>query len=379
MAPSARVADLSKVVGAGRHLLALITDVLDLSKIEAGRMDLHVESFDVAALIAGAVSTSQTLASARGNVVMAEGLAHLGTARGDQTKVQQVLLNLLSNACKFTSHGTVRVEAHREAGPGADWIVIDVIDTGIGMTLEQTGRIFHEFTQADASTTRRYGGTGLGLAISQRLCHLMGGSLTVDSVFGQGSTFTARIPAEMAIASAPPAVRRQFTPFDEAKTPFAAPLPAHQPDPGAGPTVLIIDDDAGARELMTRMLHKGGFRPVIASSAEAGLQLLREMTPDAVVLDVLLPDATGWSLLEEIKADPLLQRIPVVVLSVLENRGLSLALGAVDHIIKPVSADRLLTLLRSATAGFPRPTTTPRLDIVSAGARAGVSLETEER
>jgi signal transduction histidine kinase len=193
----AAVHDLEKIVGAGRHLLALITDVLDLSKIEAGRMELDLERFDVADVIRAAVATSQTLAAAHGNSLTAASVDGLGIVRADRTKVQQVLLNLLSNACKFTKSGWVTVDARREASPAGDQILIDVSDNGLGMTPEQTARLFREFTQADASTTRKFGGTGLGLAISQRLCQLMGGVLTVDSEFGRGSRFTVKLPAEV--------------------------------------------------------------------------------------------------------------------------------------------------------------------------------------
>jgi signal transduction histidine kinase len=193
-AATARAADLEKVTTAGRHLLALITDVLDLSKIEAGRMELHVDSVDVAAMVRHVVDTSTTLAAAGGNALRVEGLDAAGTIQSDPVKLQQVLLNLVGNACKFTSRGQIDVCCRREPGEGDGWLVVDVRDTGIGMTPEQMSRLFGQFMQADSSTTRRYGGTGLGLAISQRLCHLMHGEITARSTFGQGSTFTLRVP-----------------------------------------------------------------------------------------------------------------------------------------------------------------------------------------
>lgn len=188
-------ADLERVTAAGRHLLALVTDVLDLSKIEAGRMDLHVDTVDVAAVVRHVVETSGTLAAAGGNELRVAGLDALGTIRSDAIKLQQVLLNLVGNACKFTSHGRVHVDCRRERGESTDWVVIDVTDTGIGMTPEQMTRLFSQFMQADSSTTRRFGGTGLGLAISQKLCVMLGGTITVQSEFGRGSTFTVRVPA----------------------------------------------------------------------------------------------------------------------------------------------------------------------------------------
>lgn len=187
-------ADLERVTAAGRHLLALVTDVLDLSKIEAGRMELHVDTVDVAAVVRHVVDTSGTLAKAGGNDLSVDGLETLGTIQSDAVKLQQVLLNLVGNACKFTSQGRVHVGCRRERGEATDWLVIDVTDTGIGMTPEQMTRLFGQFMQADSSTTRRFGGTGLGLAISQRLCAMLGGATTVQSEFGRGSAFTVRVP-----------------------------------------------------------------------------------------------------------------------------------------------------------------------------------------
>ena len=187
------VGDIGKILSAGRHLLTLINDVLDLSKIEAGHMQLDPEVFDLAELITSVVATSQPLAAARGNTLHVHGLAAAGTMWSDRTKVHQVLLNLVGNATKFTERGEVRVDVAR---PVPDWVEIRVADTGIGMSEEQIGRLFREFTQADASMTRRYGGTGLGLAISQRLCRLMGGVITAQATLGAGSTFTVRLPAE---------------------------------------------------------------------------------------------------------------------------------------------------------------------------------------
>ena len=192
------VADIGKIIGAGKHLLALITDVLDLSKIEAGHMHLDVHDFALAEVVRGVVQTLQPLADAHGNVLRVADLGTAGRMRSDRTKVQQVLLNLVGNAIKFTEGGTVRLEIAREADGG---VRIEVSDTGIGMTEAQVTRLFSEFTQADASTTRRYGGTGLGLAISQRLCRLMGGVITVTSAPGAGSTFVVRLPGDLGPAA----------------------------------------------------------------------------------------------------------------------------------------------------------------------------------
>jgi signal transduction histidine kinase len=187
--------DLQRINGAGKHLLGLINDILDLSKIEAGRMDLYVEIFSVTDLIHDVVSIVQPLVEKNGNTLVVECPEHVGAMQADQTKVRQALFNLLSNAAKFTDHGTISLTAQRQPD---DWITFAVTDTGIGMTDEQLGRLFEAFSQAEASTRSQYGGTGLGLAISRHFCRLMGGDLTVSSIHGQGSTFTVRLPAVVA-------------------------------------------------------------------------------------------------------------------------------------------------------------------------------------
>ncbi len=190
------VADLGKVQSSARHLLALINDILDLSKIEAGRMDLHPETFDLANLVEEMKSAIKPLAEKSGNSLEVSCPTDIGTMHQDVMRVRQCLLNLLSNACKFTDQGTVRLSVERVLREGKDWVRLEVSDTGIGLTAEQVGRLFHVFTQADASTTRKYGGTGLGLAITRKFCEMMGGDVTVTSEPGKGSTFTLALPAE---------------------------------------------------------------------------------------------------------------------------------------------------------------------------------------
>jgi PAS domain S-box-containing protein len=201
------IPDLQKIHAAGKHLLALINDILDLSKIEAGKMDLYLETFDIPTLLQEVVMTIKPLVEKNANTLEVRCAETLGMMRADLTKVRQVLLNLLSNASKFTTHGTLTLEARRETVAGGAWLIFHVTDTGIGMSPEQLGKLFQAFSQADASTTRQYGGTGLGLAISQRFCQLMGGAITVDSVLGQGSTFTVRLPTNVADTRAATASR----------------------------------------------------------------------------------------------------------------------------------------------------------------------------
>ena len=185
---------LDRVLGAGRHLLALINDILDLSKIEAGRMELQLDHFALAPLIDNVVKTIEPLAAKNENQVAVHCDAAIGTLHADEIRLRQALLNLLSNANKFTDHGSITIEARQAQENGRDWVTIAVADTGIGMTAEQMGKLFQEFSQADASTTRKYGGTGLGLAISKRFCQMMGGDITLESEPGRGSTFTIRLP-----------------------------------------------------------------------------------------------------------------------------------------------------------------------------------------
>ena len=323
-----QIEPLERVRRAGRHLLTLINDVLDLSKIEAGKMELLLESFAVAPLLDEVSQTVGTIAAGNGNTLRVDAAPDVGSMRADATRVRQALLNLASNAVKFTKDGQVTIGATRVSGQAGDVIVFRVSDTGIGMTPEQTARLFEEFGQADASTTRRYGGTGLGLALSRRLCRMMGGDITVASEAGRGSTFTIRLPAEVrdATKDAPPPTVRDAV---------AA---------GAS-TVLVIDDDAAVRDLMARFLGKEGFRVVGAGGGEEGLHLARTLQPDVITLDVLMPGMDGWSVLAALKADAGLAEIPVVMLTMLDDRNLGYALGAADYLTKPIDRERLVAVL----------------------------------
>jgi signal transduction histidine kinase len=185
---------LDRVLGAGRHLLALINDILDLSKIEAGRMELHLVAFALAPLINDVVKTIEPLAAKNGNQVAVHYDGEIGTMHADQMRLRQALLNLMSNANKFTERGTITIDAHHRQENGGDWITLAVTDTGIGMTPEQMGKLFQEFSQASSTTASKYGGTGLGLVISRRFCQMMGGDITVKSEPGRGSTFTIQLP-----------------------------------------------------------------------------------------------------------------------------------------------------------------------------------------
>jgi CheY-like chemotaxis protein len=246
----------------------------------------------------------------------------------DLTKVRQAIFNLLSNACKFTDHGTVTLAVRRDVEPDCDWITVVVSDTGIGMTPEQMERLFQDFSQAEAATTRRYGGTGLGLALSRRLCRMMGGDITAASAPGRGSTFTIRLPATVT----EPVAGAVSAPPDGA--------------PGVAGTVLVIDDEATVRDLMQRFLARQGFRVVAAATGEEGLRLARELEPDAITLDVMMPGLDGWAVLAALKGDPAVADIPVVMLTIVDDRNLGYTLGASDYLTKPLDRERLEAVLR---------------------------------
>jgi signal transduction histidine kinase/CheY-like chemotaxis protein len=328
---------LDRILRAGRHLLELINDVLDLSKIEAGRLDLHEEEIDLAALVADLAGASQPLADRNGNRLVVERPAGLGAIRADQTRLRQIILNLLSNACKFTEGGTVTLAVARDAEDEGDWVRFRVSDTGIGMTRDQLGRLFQEFTQADSSTTRKYGGTGLGLAISQRLAVLMGGTIAVESEPGIGTSFTVRLPAGAAAEA------------EAIPGPAPAPVSAVAAIPDAARAVadrvLVVDDDATVRDLMRRFLSREGFDVVTAENGAGALAAARTQCPSVITLDVLMPDMDGWSVLQELKSDPELAGIPVIMVTIVDEKQKGIALGASDYLNKPIDRGRLAAIL----------------------------------
>jgi signal transduction histidine kinase/CheY-like chemotaxis protein len=329
------VEPLERILKAAQHLLALINDILDLSKIEAGKMQLNNERFAVEPLIQEVASTIAPIARKNGNTIEVSCESELGMLVADPMRVRQALLNLASNAAKFTEQGTITMAARRRQGVGPDWLELQVSDTGIGMTAEQISRLFQEFVQADASTTRKYGGTGLGLAISQRFCRMMGGDIVVESTLGRGSTFTIRLPAagvetmgEIALTVVPETAAR--TPADSCNA-----------------TVLVIDDDLTVRQLMERHLMRDGFDVVTAENGVQGLARARVMHPCAITLDVMMPDIDGWAVLAALKGDPALADIPVVLVSIVDDRQRGYTLGAAEYMVKPIDRERLSSTLRS--------------------------------
>jgi PAS domain S-box-containing protein len=328
------VPDLEKIHGSGRHLLTLINDILDLSKIEAGKLELMSEMFDVHNLVRDVESTIAPLVAARDNALEVRCPADMGAMRSDMTRVRQVLLNLLSNASKFTERGTILLDVGPEQRNGAAWVRFSVRDTGIGMSPEQLGKLFQAFTQVDVSTTRRYGGTGLGLVISRQLCQMMGGDVTVESEMGKGSTFTVRLPRD-------PESRRT----GEETTEVIADLPG-DPVSESASTVLVIDDDRVVRDLLQRFLRKEGFQVLVASSGEEGLRTARELRPSIITLDIVMPGMDGWSVLRALKIDPELAHIPVLLITIVDNAEMGYSLGAADYLTKPIDWRRLGAAVR---------------------------------
>lgn len=331
------VEPLDRIRHAGTHLLTLINEILDLAKIEAGKLELHSEEIDLDALVRDASLTAEPLARSNNNQLKVEIAPDIGRMQTDPVRLRQVLLNLLSNACKFTKGGTVTVKASRIVNRGGDTITIAVHDTGIGITKEQLDKLFQEFSQADSTTTRKFGGTGLGLAISRRLCRVMGGDITVQSLVGVGSTFTVSLPAGGVIG--PP--RRRSS----AGSPPVIPQPL-----GRGRRALIIDDEATSREILRQILMREGFEVSTAESGRQGIEIAREIRPSVITLDVLMPDLDGWSTLQQLKRDPDLQDIPVIMVTIIDEENQAYALGAAAYLTKPVNRESLLKALAACRA-----------------------------
>jgi len=328
------VEPLDRVQRAARHLLALINDILDLAKIEAGRMELVLESFPIATVIEDVLRTVEPIANKNGNQLVMSFSPTIGSMYADQMRVRQALMNLVSNASKFTAKGTVTVSASRRQMKEGERIEFVVADSGIGMTAEQVSRLFQEFSQVDSSTTRKYGGTGLGLAISRRFCQMMGGDISVESQPGQGSRFTITLPdrvgdAEEAARTAEPA-RSQVVVASSREAPL----------------ILVVDDDQTVREVIGRYLEREGFAIAEATGGYEALRLARELRPAAISLDIAMPDLDGWSVLGAIKGDSRLSEIPVVLVTMLDERNRGFALGASEYLVKPIDRDKLVRVLR---------------------------------
>ncbi len=330
---------LDRVFNAGKHLLTLINDVLDLSKIEAGRVELFNETFELKQILDDVMKTSSPLAQKNNNELIIDYKTEIDFVTADQTRVKQVVLNLISNACKFTEKGKISVLVNKILRDGGDLVSIDVSDTGIGMSDDQMSRLFNSFVQADSSTTRKYGGTGLGLTISKQLAKLMGGDVVVNSELGKGTTFTATFLADFIGAS------ESFkNPNKETGSLIENVISL---DNSYGKTILIIDDDPTVSELMKRQLSKEGYQVVIAPNGKDGIHLARELKPDAITLDILMPEMDGWSVLRTLKADPEVSNIPVIMASILDEKNKGFSLGAADFLSKPIQKEYLMKSIRN--------------------------------
>jgi len=327
--PQRQFENLDKILISAEHLLTLINDILDLSKIEAGRMELHVVSFPLAELVAMCLHTVEPLVKSEGLCLTQDIAADLPLLCTDQDKVKQILMNLLSNAVKFTTAGTITITARHHDGE----ITIGVADTGTGIPDEALEHIFEEFRQGDSSTVRQYGGTGLGLSISRRLARLLGGDITVQSSIGAGSTFTVTLPLHY--DAAPLLTRPVATPASEEH------LSQREPEK----IILAIDDDPDVLYLLRENLAEAGYRVMGAANGEEGLQQARALRPFAILLDILMPYKDGWQLLYELKADASTRDIPIIVLSIVDNKALGYQLGAFDYLLKPFNREAILATL----------------------------------
>jgi len=334
------VDDLQKIQGAGKHLLGLINGILDLSKIEAGRMDIYLEQIYLTKLADEVRTIVEPLVVKNASKLVIVCPPDIGLIRTDMTKLKQALINLLSNAAKFTKDGTVTLAVSRDdSGGGPSRISFAVSDSGIGMTEEQLGRLFQAFTQADSSTTRNYGGTGLGLTITRHFATMLGGTINVTSKPGEGSIFTMVLP-DQPIQAAGPAAGVAFSESGEAT---------------AGLTVLVVDDDPTVHDLLSATLAKEGYRILHARDGAEALEILRKTPPDIVTLDVMMPKIDGWSVLGIMKSDPALDHIPVIMITIVDDRNLGYTLGASEFMTKPIDRSRLLTLVRAFTAQVSKP------------------------
>ena len=316
-----RASDLQKVQRSGRHLLGLINDILDISKIEAGKVELNFEPVDLAGMIAEVETTAVPLMEKNGNRLKIAIPENLGFIECDDQRLPQILLNLLSNAAKFTDQGAIGLLVERK---GDGWVRFAVRDSGIGMSAEQVAQIFEPFGQADSTISQRYGGTGLGLAISQRFVEMLGGRLTIDSELGAGSCFTVWIP-DIEIAN--------------------------QDSINSGPRILIIEDSPSDISLLERYLRPSGFQIEVARDSEQGLALARMNRPSVILLDLELPGINGFGVLDALHAETELAAIPVILTSVHNEREQALNLGTLGFVTKPIDRHVLQAAL---SANLPR-------------------------
>ncbi|HMQ57232.1 MAG TPA: ATP-binding protein [Rhizobiaceae bacterium] len=353
-----QIADLEKISAAGKHLLAMVNDILDISKIEAGKVELYIEEIDLNTLLDEVESTGRPLAAKNTNSFTIARGADLGSIMADATKLRQAIFNLLSNAAKFTQNGHIALNVARERRDGAPWIAIAVADTGMGMTDDQKSHLFSNFSQADASIAAKFGGTGLGLSLSQNLCRLMGGEITVESAMGKGSTFTIHLPAKEIAAGkvveaeiAEDALLETAQKDNEERRNAFVGLSDSPVVRANRPRVLVVDDDHSFLELAERLLIKEGYSPVVTDAPQTALQLARTVKPAAILLDVLMPGLDGWDVIETLRSDPVTRNIPVVIVSVIDDRSSAGRHDVVATVTKPLDRNKLRAVLDEIERG----------------------------
>ena len=359
-----QISDLQKISAAGKHLLSMVNDILDISKIEAGKTELHPERIDFNALIREIEATSRPLAAKNTNNFTVERDDDLGFIFVDGTKLRQAVYNLLSNAAKFTQSGEICLSAHRIKDGEDDRVIVAVRDNGIGISADGQKNLFSSFAQANGSITAKYGGTGLGLSLSRNLCRLMGGDITVTSKEGAGSRFAIEIPANMAalqlLDNEEAASRKEdgqmlnqaIRDLKTMKSSYAGVSAGGNRVASKG-TILIVDDDLAFLELTERLINKEGYSAICTNAPESVLQVARAAKPLAMFVDVLMPGLDGWDVLATLKSDPATMAIPVFMLSILEERLKAESHDAAGFIIKPLDTAKLKNALRSVekTAG----------------------------
>jgi len=331
--------DVDKIRSAGKHLLSLINDILDLSKIEAGKMDLSIEPFNADELIQDVIGTITPLAESRGNQLRINVEGEIGIIYSDVTKIRQILFNLLSNAAKFTHQGHVELTCAREHGESGEQVAFSVRDSGIGISQDNLEVLFKPFSQADASTTRKYGGTGLGLAISRSYAKMLGGDIQVESALGKGSNFTVRLPVQ---------VEKVGELFPEiGAVSHGQSWSAEMSEPLEQTQLLLIDDDEAVHNILRHQLSRHGYVIHSALSGKEGLKKACEEHFDVIVLDILMPEMDGWQVLQKLKSEPKTMNLPVVLYTIVADQEKGYALGADDYLVKPISKNKLLATLKN--------------------------------
>jgi len=327
--------DTRKINLSGKHLLKLINDILDISKIEAGKMDLYTESFNLHNLIHEVATENQQAVEQRNNVLAVHLPTELHEVHTDRAKLRQMLLNLLNNAAKFSENAVITLKIELIKKDNRDWMQIHVIDQGIGMSAEQQQKIFEPFTQADDSSTRKYGGTGLGLAITKQFSQMLGGNVKLISELGRGSTFTLELPTHIYFN------KTEIKPANTNKSADIQVLAQNN-------IVLVIDDEPSMRNLLANYLNKMGYRVEVAATGEDGLEKAFELRPQVIILDVVLHGGSldGWEVLAKLKTDHELAQIPVIMLSITEDKHKGYSLGAAEFLSKPINREQLKTVLK---------------------------------